>query len=395
MKSFPPPDVDASRCLLGELARCVPAVGPQRVDTPLVLYGAGNLGRMAANLLRQLDVPVEYVLDKSPPPGGMLLDRIPVIHPDRAPAAHRKTHAIAVCIATSPYTPIRQYLKECGWESVHHFYDIAEAYTDRLPMGNGWFAGKLEKRDLDRLVWLLARWEDDYSRAAHLQWLAWRVNRLEWYFPDAPVDLDGKFFIEPILSTLTGKEYFLDGGAYHGDVSERFIHLVGGAYDGITAIEPDSQNAEVLRSRAAYFSSISNNSKFEVLECALGARKETHPFYSGLDLASCLSHQGRGTVPVLTIDALARPVTFAKLHLEGAELEAIQGGLGTLCSRRPLLALTLYHDRRGLWEIPSLLMDCLTDYRFYLRLHAWGGTGCVLYGVPGERSRTARRPPIV
>jgi hypothetical protein len=121
------------------------------------------------------------------------------------------------------------------------------------------------------------------------------------------------------------------------------------------------------------------------MECALGAQRENRPFYHGLDYASRLSSHTSDDAQVYPLDELNLPITFAKFHLEGSELDALAGGLTTLCSHRPLLAVTLYHNRDGLWRIPSMLMNALSEYDFLLRLHAWCGTGCVLYGIPQER----------
>jgi hypothetical protein len=81
--------------------------------------------------------------------------------------------------------------------------------------------------------------------------------------------------------------------------------------------------------------------------------------------------------------------TFVKLHLEGHELAALEGGLRTLQQHRPLIATTSYHNRLGLHELPRWLMDHVEGYRFLLRLHSWCGTGAVIYGIPAERGRPA------
>lgn len=340
---------------------------------------------MAADVLRRLDIPIEYVIDRSPPPDGLLLGTIAVMRPEQAPVSHHDTHMIVVCVANSPYTPIEESLRAMGWRSIHHFYDISEAYVDRVPMTNGWFTGQLDQEDLERVRWVLGRWYDNPSRAAYLQWLAWRTHRWEWQFSEAKVNLDNRFFIRPMIHALTRHEFFVDAGAYRGAVIEKFLRIAGGGYEGIVAIEPDSQNVARLRANLARLQPAESQSRLHVLECALGARSENRPFFHGLDLASCLAPHASGSVQVRTLDGLDLPVTFIKLHLEGAELGALQGAMATMQKQRPLLTVTLYHNRDGLWKIPALLMQQLPGYRFRLRLHSWCGTGCVLYAIPEER----------
>jgi hypothetical protein len=91
-------------------------------------------------------------------------------------------------------------------------------------------------------------------------------------------------------------------------------------------------------------------------------------------------------VRIEILDALA-PASFLKLHLEGAELEALKGGRELLRRDRPIVAATVYHNDDGIWRTPLWLIETLTDYRFLFRLHSWCGTGAVVYAIPEERRR--------
>ena len=88
---------------------------------------------------------------------------------------------------------------------------------------------------------------------------------------------------------------------------------------------------------------------------------------------------------VTTLDELSVAPSYLKLHLEGHEWETLQGAERSLRRHRPLLAVTIYHSEAGMWQLPYWLMGQLKDYRYYLRLHSWCGTGAVMYGVPAER----------
>ena len=66
MKRFALPDRRVARRLFQRLAERPPAVEPCRTDKPLVLYGAGNLGALAADMLGRLALPVAYAMDRAP-----------------------------------------------------------------------------------------------------------------------------------------------------------------------------------------------------------------------------------------------------------------------------------------------------------------------------------------
>lgn len=293
--------------------------------------------------------------------------------------ADRSTHLVAVCTVFSAYEPIYAALYAQGWRQIVPFYDIAEYYVDRVPMGNGWFLPSVAEEEYAAIREVFFNWSDDVSRAAHLQFIAWRLHREEWEYAEAPVSIDDRYFIEPLRCRLKqGEEYFLDAGAYHGKVSEAFLRLVDNKYRGILAIEPDAMNVSVLREKLTY-----NN--VSIMSCALGERSGTVGFKAGLELASRVMRSAPEQVQMCTLDEIDAPATFVKLHLEGGELEALKGGISWLKKRRPLLAITVYHTSDGVWKIPQFLMRHLESYRFLLRTHAWCGTGMVMYGVPVER----------
>lgn len=379
------PGRDQAQGLLAGLAGRRPEVGPQPADRPLVLYGAGKMGRLAAELMAFLGIPVAYAIDRSPPEDRLLLGRIPVYRPEEAPSADHASHLVAVCVVLAPYELIRASLTEMGWRHVTPFYDVAEAYTGRAPLNNGWFAGPLDDEDQARIGQVLEKWDDDCSRAAHLQFLAWRVHREEWKFDGAAVDTENRYFIPPLLRVLGAEEYFLDAGAWHGVVTQRFLSETRGRFKQIVAVEADRDNARQLREWVRGLDSEVQR-RIQIQEVALAETDGEQPFAHGHDLASRLMADASGTVATRSLDKLNIPFTFAKIHLEGGELAALRGGLETLQKHRPILAITVYHNRDGLWRIPAFLMGCLPDYRFLLRLHAWCGTGAVLYALPGERA---------
>lgn len=384
MNVFPLPDRQAVGPWLARL-RATPLanrVGP--VDRPLVLYGAGRLGTMAATLFARLGIPIAYAVDRRPPASGLLDGRIPVLTPEAVAADDRGSHRIAVCVVTAPYRPIHEDLVASGWRHVSPVYDVLEAYADRLPMANGWFADPIAPDEWSRLAAVLARWDDDRSRAAHLQFLAWRLAREEWTFEHAPVTIDDRYFIPPVLAGLGDAPSFLDAGAYHGGVIAQWFERVGARSGDILAVEADADNATRLRAWVATLPDVQAD-RVRIVECALAEASGRQPFAQGMGLAARLSADAAGEARTCRWDELDFDSTFAKLHLEGGELNALRGGLATLRRQRPILAITVYHHPDGLWRTAAFLNEALTGYRLLMRMHGWCGTGAVVYAIPDER----------
>jgi FkbM family methyltransferase len=380
------PGVYDARNMFRGLASRKGISAPRKVNKPLLLYGAGDLGNMAKGFFEMLGIPFLYVVDAKPERhhGSSTWDGISILKPDDVPQEHRAEYLLVICIATTSYTSIVDPLMKLGWKDVVPFYDITEAYIDRCPLSNGWFTGTLDAHDMAGTEYVLDHWADDISRAHHLQFIAWHSLRQELAFDGAPVTTDDRFFIPQILSAIHEKEVFLDGGAHHGEVSLRFVNAVHNKFLKVYAIEPDKNNVKVLRAKLGN-DNLTISQNVEVIECALGNQSGMATFYHGLDYASQFSSMSQESVPVRILDEMDIPATFIKLHLEGWEFDALQGSLRTLNKYRPLLAVTTYHKRNGLWQLPDLLMKNLPDYVFLLRLHSWLGTGCVLYAIPRER----------
>jgi FkbM family methyltransferase len=182
---------------------------------------------------------------------------------------------------------------------------------------------------------------------------------------------------------LNQREAFLDVGAHHGEVSRGFAGVVEGHFASICAVEADPAKLAVLGRELAADARVRD--RVRVLPFVVARDQGSAAFFEGLGYASQLSPLGPNRMEVTTLDRLELQPTFVKLHLEGHELAALQGGLQMLQRHRPLVATTSYHNRLGLHDLPRWLMDHLEGYGFLLRLHSWCGTGAVVYAIPEER----------
>jgi len=380
------PGIRDACSILRDLASREVICASRKVDKPLILYGAGNLGEMAKAFFNRLGIHFLYVVDKNPDryAGSITWKDITILKPEDVPQEHRAVCLLAICIATLPYTSISEALIKQGWLDVVPFYDIAEAYKNRHPLGNGWFTGDLNDDDIKGIEHSLAHWPDHVSRAHHLEFIAWHRLREDLTFYDAPITKDDRFFIPQIVHSLHEHEIFVDCGAHHGEVSLRFMDMVDHKFTKVYAIEPDKHNIKTLRSKLCDGNAVLSRN-IQIIECALGKKSTISPFFHGLDYASQFSALSRESVSVQTLDEMDIPATFIKFHMEGWEYDALLGSMKTINNYRPILAVTTYHNRDGLWRTPGLLMNNLQDYIFLLRLHSWMGTGCVLYAIPRER----------
>lgn len=170
---------------------------------------------------------------------------------------------------------------------------------------------------------------------------------------------------------------FVDAGCYNADDSLAFISIANGRYNKIYAFEPDSINYETCRKAFNHYPNIvlSNLALF-------GENRET-VFQSNMGGSSGLSKYGETLVQSTTLDSFldGEKVSYIKMDIEGAELEALKGAKNTIQMHHPQLAICVYHKTEDIYEIPQFIHDLVPDYQFYLRHYSLCALETVLYAI--------------
>lgn len=380
---------DAAR-ILQQIAARPAKKAARKIDKPLALYGAGKLGKMAVELLERIGISPVMVVDANA--GAFRNDHFwsdrEIVSPHDVPPEARASFLLAISIATLPYAELAATLSAQGWRDIVPFYDVAEAYKDVYPLSNGWVLDRFDDTDVAAAQEVLEIWDDDISRAHHLQFLAWHRIREDWVFSDAPVNIENRYFIPEVLSVLGDQETFVDVGAHQGEISKRFCATVHNRFDGIWMLEPDPHNHGKIRDWLFSDNTLKRD-QIHLLRSAVANITGCRPFYGGIGYASQLSSLGSEMIEVTTIDQLNLSPSFIKLHMEGGELDALKGAAETIRRTSPLLAVTTYHNDLGVWQLPMWLFNQARNmgvpYRFLFRLHSWCGTGGVAYCIPCNR----------
>ena len=190
------PGLDRAPALLAEIATAPCRFAPATADMPVALYGAGNLGRLARDFLKAVGQDFVMAIDRDA--DRLKADAgwsgVPLLRPEEVTEAVKNSARLSLCVVTAPYVPLERSLSAQGFTDIVPFFDLAEGFRDRHPLSNGWFAPALVEQDQANTAAVLARWDDDISRAHHLQFLAWRRLREEWTFDAAPVPGKQSFF---------------------------------------------------------------------------------------------------------------------------------------------------------------------------------------------------------
>jgi hypothetical protein len=75
-------------------------------------------------------------------------------------------------------------------------------------------------------------------------------------------------------------------------------------------------------------------------------------------------------IQVNAIDNLnLEKVTFIKMDIEGAELNALKGAEKTILRDKPKLAICIYHSNEDMVRIAEYIYSIMPEYNFYVRHH--------------------------
>ena len=86
----------------------------------------------------------------------------------------------------------------------------------------------------------------------------------------------------------------------------------------------------------------------------------------------------------ITIDEYARKerlekVDFIKMDIEGAEVDALKGCKETIQNYGPKLAISIYHKRSDMWEIPLMIQEMNPNYKFYIKHNSRSSLETILF----------------
>jgi FkbM family methyltransferase len=187
-------------------------------------------------------------------------------------------------------------------------------------------------------------------------------------------------------------ETIVEGGIWDGQSTARFLNAWGERLR-IIGFEPFIEN--YLESPRAPELQARPHVRIE----PLGLWKHEDRLHLELrgDGSSAIARGPAGDTPLKSIDVVALDdylearriprIDLLKLDVEAAEPEVLLGATRTLRRCRPQLAISIYHQKHQMYEIPLFLARLLDDYVF--RLGHYNPKSpfeeTVLYGIPRER----------
>ncbi|WP_406684216.1 FkbM family methyltransferase [Seonamhaeicola sp. MEBiC1930] len=171
----------------------------------------------------------------------------------------------------------------------------------------------------------------------------WSVESVEpFYFLVDDIDKYEKYY------KIKAGDVVLDAGAHHGGITVIYSQKV--KQEGkVFSFEPDSRNLAVFNKNLDVNSNYNN---VEVIEKGLWNKEDTLEFFEAGNVGSSIFYEGeqskKVTIQTTSIDNFLNEqnndkLSFIKMDIEGAEIEALEGAVNSIKKFKPNFAIASYH----------------------------------------------------
>ncbi len=349
----------------------------------LVIYGYGEYGEVLEHLLEdRYPHRLTYIVDDQKAGGSGSLSGVPIVSLEQFAATDTKG-AVVVLGAIDP--TVRSALGKKLSDFNINFISLDEI-ASYIPITHTFSKGELAAAQGK-----IAKAESIFERDEDIE-----LFRFLFELRSAPhkIKLNP---VNPYLVREWSRQYcdyinpkyistFLDGGVFEGYT----LHLMFRNVDfdsnmKVYGFEPLRHVFE----QSAFRDELTKERNVQIFYQALWSKKETLCFFER-GTSSKVCDSGEGTkIDATSIDGFVdehgiQKVDFIKLDIEGAEIEAINGAINTIKKDRPQMAISIYHKKEHLYEIPILISELCDDYTFRLGRYSPDAAETILYAIPNE-----------
>ena len=169
---------------------------------------------------------------------------------------------------------------------------------------------------------------------------------------------------------------FIDAGAFDGKDSINFMKSPLFRNNKIIIFESDSYNCRNIEKK------LTKRKNIIIFNKGLSDTKTKIPFISERGVSSHFSNHGNCFMETATLDEICKNenVGYIKMDIEGYEKKALMGARNVIKRDNPNMMISLYHKKNDIIDIPTLLLDFNSKYKFALGHYKTGSiTDTVLY----------------
>lgn len=228
-------------------------------------------------------------------------------------------------------------------------------------------------QNLDKIMRIKDLFCDQASKTYYINFLKACLSRNPFYFKDNPNCTKAyEYETDCCRVGLQGGEVILDCGAYNGDTARIFMEKTNNNCE-IYCFEPVVENYKELRD----WIEKEKLTNIHAIHSGVGKEKKIDYVYSTEEKttkAAVGSNRFGSSIPVRseiqvdTLDNMAEGlnVSYIKMDIEGAEMDALHGARKIIASQFPQMLISGYHKIEDMWEIPEFVLSIHPDYKMFL-----------------------------
>jgi len=238
------------------------------------------------------------------------------------------------------------------------------------------------RQNAERVEHVLSLMADEKSREAYRSLIQYRCYRKRRYINPHMQPKENSYLDRELVVPLED-EVFVDCGAYSGDSSlafQAFCVSAGKPAPLCVLFEPEPANFTQLQKWLPEFERVPF-----LFQMGLWSKAGQLHFTPGLYTSSKIEEAGESSIEVDTLDHVLEgipglpPVTYIKIDVEGADLDALYGARNTIERYRPRIAVAIYHNDEHMIGIPEAIAEMCPAYRFFIRHYSSHDGETVLY----------------
>ncbi len=179
-----------------------------------------------------------------------------------------------------------------------------------------------------------------------------------------------EYFLDEIF-TFTDKEIYVDAGAFDGDTVLGFIKKVR-EFKKVYSFEADKNNFDKMLLRLQLAEQVYGKDKINCFNAALADYTGKISFLSLGNESSKVNKiklDNGSKLDCMTLDSVVEDATYIKMDIEGSELDALKGAEKLIKSKKPKMAICIYHRSEDLWQIPAYIHTLVPEYKMFIRHH--------------------------
>lgn len=350
---------------------------------PVVLYGAGFAGRECKKILDKVAIKVNLFVDDDATKWGKSIDGLEVYSYDQLLTYCKGKEKVNVILTSIYGVQISKKLEKICNIFIYEMYDWYTEVVMPDRFGNeiyGTAAIREYKKNIQDLKGYL---QDEESYQVLLNLYQYMKTGNIQYISEISTEQE-QYFIKEVLEYFGNHEIsIVDAGAYEGELI-RAIDELNINVKKWFCFETNAQNYEQLLKN-----SVENRFKGKQICVNKGLWNQNMVLHvqgdgTGSKVVTGISTEN--TVEMVTIDEYFKNICIdlIKMDIEGAEMNALRGGMEVIKRDRPVLAISIYHSIEDYYEIMKMLLHCLEKYKYYIRHHSMVFCETVLYAIPIE-----------